>query len=259
MRIPLLNAIGAPRWATLLLIAAILLPAAAIAADLPDYTGPVVDQAGVLSAGAKQQLESKILDYRRQTTNEIGVLIVKSLDNRSIDDFAHDVFAKWGIGKKGKDNGVLFVVAVQERQARVEVGYGLESELTDIEAGRLVKRNSEMAAHFRKNDYDGGVTAVVDGIIAGIAGDYKPSSAKDDNNDNDDQWLKIPIFMGFALIALFIRLIGRFGRGRRGRWWYGGPFGGFGGGLGGGFGGGGSSGFGFGGGSSGGGGASGGW
>ncbi len=241
------------RWLVVALLLSLFAFSAFAAEDLPSYNSPVMDYAGVLSSGAKQQLESKILDYRRQSTNEIGVLIVKSLDNNSLEDYAHDAFAKWGIGKKGKDNGVLFVVSIDDRKARIEVGYGLEGQLTDLQAGRLVNRNSAMATHFRQGDYDGGVAAVVDGVIASIAGEYKPPPEE----DHDDKGAPFPMAAGFILFAVIMGLLRSFGRFRRGGWWYGGPFGG--GFSGGSFGGGGSSGFSFGGGSSGGGGASGGW
>ena len=91
---------------------------------IPPYQTPVTDLGGVLNDQQRQQLEQKILDYRAQSTNEIGVLIVNSLEGDDIENYAHDVYAKWGIGKKGKDNGVLFVMSVADRKARLEVGYG---------------------------------------------------------------------------------------------------------------------------------------
>ncbi|PWB76322.1 hypothetical protein C3F09_00605, partial [candidate division GN15 bacterium] len=170
----------------------------------------------------------------------------------SLENYAHDVLAKWGIGQKGKDNGVLFLVAIQEHKARVEVGYGLEDKLTDLEAGRLVNRNSPMAEAFREGDYAGGVNAVLDGIVQAIGGEYNPPKPKKKGN-------RLPPFapLAFVIFFIIISILRRAGSsGRR----FGGPFiggfGGFGGGFGGGGGGGGFS---FGGGSSGGGGASGGW
>ncbi len=232
----------------------LLLAASCYALDVPPYNSPVTDLANVLSAQQRQELEQKIVNYRAQSTNEIGVLIIKSLDGASLDDYSHDVFAKWGIGKKGKDNGVLFLMSVDDRKARLEVGYGLEGELTDLESGRIVARNSPMAAAFRADDYNTGVNAVVDGIIQAIGGEYNPPAQRSRNGQNP------AAFFGFIIIgivAMIMRLIfGRI-RGGGGRWW--GPMGG--GWTGGGFsgGGGGGGGFSFGGGSSGGGGASGGW
>jgi uncharacterized protein len=235
---------------SLFLIAAV----SAYALDVPPYRSPVTDLGGVLNDQQRQQLEQKILDYRTQSTNEIGVLIVNSLEGDDIENYAHDAYAKWGIGKKGKDNGVLFVMSVADRKARLEVGYGLEGELTDLESGRIVARNSPMASAFRANDYYGGVDAVIDGIIQAIGGEYDPPQSENAGGHNP-----IP-FAVVMIIAAAIFIMRIFGGGMRGG--FRGPFGGgwVGGGLfSGGSGGGGGGGFSFGGGCSGGGGGSGGW
>lgn len=246
------------RIGTYFLIAALTLAAAGLsaAAKLPTYTGPVNDMVGVLSADDIRKLETKVLRYRDSTESEIGVLIIPSLDGRSLEDYAHDVFKAWGIGQKGKDNGVLFLVAIREKKARVEVGYGLESRLTDIESGRLVNRNSPMAEHFRAGDYAGGIDAVLDGIVQAIGGDYNPPRKKSTRSGGTPPLAIIGV-IAFMLVMTIIRR----GNGTHRR--FGGPFsggmfggGGFGGGS---FSGGGGGGFSFGGGSSGGGGASGGW
>jgi uncharacterized protein len=222
------------------------------ALDVPPYRSPVTDLGGVLNDQQRQQLEQKILDYRAQSTNEIAVLIVKSLEGDAIENYAKDAYTKWGIGKKGKDNGVLFVMSVADRKARLEVGYGLEGELTDLESGRIVARNSPMASAFRTNDYYGGVSAAIDGIIQSIGGEYDPPKSKKAGGRNPVSFV---IVMIIGAAVLLMRIFG------------GGMTGGFRGPFGGGFasgglfsgGGGGGGGFSFGGGSSGGGGASGDW
>jgi uncharacterized protein len=226
----------------------------AYALDVPPYRSPVTDLGGVLNDQQRQQLEQKIIDYRAQSTNEIGILIVKNLDGDDIENYSHDVYAKWGIGKKGKDNGVLFVMSVADRKARLEVGYGLEGELTDLESGRIVSRQSPMASAFRANDYYGGVSAVVDGIIQAIGGEYNPPPSKKDRGRNPVSFI---IVMIIGAVVLLMRIfgggmMGGFRGPMGGGWTSGGLFSGGGGGGGGG-------GFSFGGGSSGGGGASGGW
>jgi uncharacterized protein len=227
-----------------------LIAANALAVEIPAYSSPVTDLAGVLDANGKQQLVNKILNYRQQSTNEIGVLIIRSLEGAALEDYARDVYAKWGIGKKGKDKGVLFLVAIEERKARIEVGYGLEGELTDIEGGRLVQRNSPMSDHFRQDDYYGGIDATIDGIITAVAGEYQAPKGRS-RGGSPLPALAIIIFAGVVMV---MRMASRFsGRGGFGGW-SGGALGGFSGGSSGG-----SSGFSFGGGSSGGGGASGGW
>lgn len=208
-----------------------------------------------MSDSDRERLSRKIIEYHNSSGHEIGVLILKSLGDNALENVAIDVFKKWGIGKATKDNGVLFLVAVADRKARVEVGYGLEGELTDLEAGRLVSRKSPMADHFRAGDYPGGVEAVVDGIVVAIGGEYKPAGS-DDKEGKARKGFPIfgALFLGMMVLSALARRR-RSLRGGPGNWWMGG-MGGLGG-LGGGRGGGG--GFSFGGGSSGGGGASGGW
>nr|MBN2278556.1 TPM domain-containing protein [candidate division Zixibacteria bacterium] len=238
----------------LLYIIAVLLAFEFLAAsELPDYRGPVNDRAGVLNRDQIEQLDAKILAYRKLTGNEIGVLIIPTIGNRSLEDYAHDVLRAWEIGKKDKDNGVLFLAAIQERKARIEVGYGLEGTLTDLECGRLVNRNSPMAQNFRNDDYAAGIGAVLDGIVEAIGGDYDPPEPKNGGEDILSLIFPFVFFVMFIIIAIFRRkgIISRT---------FGGPFsGGFGGGSFGGGSSGGGGGFSFGGGSSGGGGASGGW
>jgi uncharacterized protein len=229
------------------------------AAELPAYKGPINDLAGILSRSDAQALETKVLGYREQTGSEIAVLIIPTLGDRALEDYANDVFKAWGIGKKGKDNGVLFLLAIQEKKARVEVGYGLEGDLTDLECGRLVNKNSPMAQLFRDGDFAGGIGAVVDGIVVAIGGEYNPPKPKAQVKKALPA-LMVPFILGLGLLMSLIRRSKTIGK-RFGGGGFGGPFiggmGGFGG-FGGGSSGGGG-GFSFGGGSSGGGGASGGW
>jgi uncharacterized protein len=230
---------------------ALLLLAVAAALRIPPYTGPVTDLGGVLSAPQRQRLAEKILDYRAASTNELGVLIVRDLEGASIEDYAHDVFAQWGIGKKGKDNGVLFVVALADRKVRLEVGYGLEADLTDLEAGRLVSGQSPMAAAFRAGDYAGGIDAVVDGVIQAIGGEYNPAPRSSSGGQASSQ---APLVFFVVVLVLVVFMASRvpyraLRGGRGGGWVSSGSFGG----------GGGGGGFHFGGGFSGGGGASGRW
>lgn len=234
----------------------LILAAALAAQELPSYDGPVTDLGDLLSQGEERQLEDKIIAYRDSTGNEIGVLIVPDLSGRPIEDFTYDVYKKWGIGQKDKDNGALLVIALEERRTRIEVGYGLEGDLTDIESSRLIRKESPMSDHFRRGEFSQGINAAVDGMITAIGGEYDPPKRKSNKDGFPFPVIGLAIFMLFFVLPALRRRRSSF-------WGRGGPFGGFGGmgGFGGGrgFGGGGGGGFGFGGGSSGGGGASGGW
>jgi uncharacterized protein len=237
----------------------------ALALTIPPYQGPITDLAGVLDRQDTERLAERIVDFRRQSGIEFGILIIPTLDGAALEDYAHDVYNRWGIGTKESDKGALFLVALNDRKARIEVGYGLEGALTDLECGRIVGRDSPMAQAFRQGDFAAGVGAVLDGMIAGIDGDYEPP-ATDDRTGSKMMGMQAVFFL--ILLAIIISRIrsrhrlNRYGSFRRGSFGDFGPFGGFGG-MGG-FGGRSSGhssggGFSFGGGSSGGGGASGGW
>lgn len=241
-------------------------PSAASELDISEYRSAVNDLSGILSGSEVRRLEERIIRYRDTTGIEIGILAVKSLDGAALEDYAHDVYQKWGPGAKDRDNGVLLVVAWDDHLARIEVGYGLEASLTDLEAGRIVSRQSIMAERFREGDAYGGFESVVEGIQSAVAGDYDPPEERSGSQPPQAALLAFFTLMMFMMLMAAIarrraRRLGVWGRGFGGA-----GLGGFGalGGLGGfgrGMGGGRSSGggFTFGGGSSGGGGASGGW
>jgi uncharacterized protein len=139
---------------------------------VPEHGGVWVhDEANVLSAQAKAQLEAMLKAERDTTSNQIAVLIVPSLEGDDISRYAIDVFEKWKLGQAKKDNGVLFLISINDRKMRIEVGYGLEGILTDAMSGRI--NRNEVAPHFQTGDYDGGVTAGVIAIIQVIKGEYK--------------------------------------------------------------------------------------
>src|SRR5688572_28062250 len=158
-----------------LLIAATLVAASvATAADVPYLTGRIVDNAEILSAATVQKLTADLKSHEERTTNQVAVLTVKSLEGESVEDFAVRVFEQWKLGQKGKDNGVLVVVAPQDRRMRIEVGYGLEGTLTDAAAARIIR--DRMTPRLKDNDYDGGIAHGVAAIVATLDG-VEPSSS----------------------------------------------------------------------------------
>ncbi len=142
---------------------------AALAVDVPYLTGRVVDNAEILSAEAERRITARLKEHEERTTNQIAVLAVPTLDGESVEEFAVKVFEGWKLGQKGKDNGVLVVVAPRERRMRIEVGYGLEGTLTDAHASRIIR--DVMTPRFKSGDYDGGVEAGVAAVIARLTGD----------------------------------------------------------------------------------------
>ena len=136
------------------------------AKDIPKPSGFVNDFANVLTEQQKTNLEAKLNNFEKQTTNEIAVMTTSSLENEDIDDYTVRVFESWKVGKEDKDNGVLFLAATDDRKMRIEVGYGVEPFITDGEAGEIIR--NVIAPKFRSNDFAGGINDGVDAIIKQI-------------------------------------------------------------------------------------------
>jgi uncharacterized protein len=139
--------------------------------EIPAHGGKWVhDDAGILSGQTVQELESFLKFYRDSTSNQIAILTIQSLQGEDIDDYAQKVASAWKLGQANKDNGVLLLVSVEDRQISIQVGYGLEGALTDLEASRI--NRNEVAPRFRAGDYDAGVRAGVSAIVDAIKGEY---------------------------------------------------------------------------------------
>jgi uncharacterized protein len=141
---------------------------AALGAAVPYLSGRVTDNAEILSAGARERITTLLKAHEAATTNQVAILTVPSLEGESIEEFAVHVFEAWKLGSKGKDNGVLVVVAPNEHRMRIEVGYGLEGTLTDLAAARIIR--DVMTPRFKDGDYDAGVEDGVRAIIARLEG-----------------------------------------------------------------------------------------
>jgi len=138
------------------------------AADIPYLQGRVTDDAEILSPAAIKRLSVLLEDHEARTTDQVAVLTITTLEGESIEDFALRVFEAWKLGQRDQDNGVLVVVAPQDRRMRIEVGYGLEGRLTDLEAGRIIR--NVMTPRFKAGDFDGGVEQGVTAIVAQLQG-----------------------------------------------------------------------------------------
>ncbi len=130
----------------------------------------VHDEANILSANTESQLNALLRSHEDSTSNQIGVLVVSSLEGEDIEGYAIRVFKEWKIGQEGKDNGVLFVIAVEDRMMRMEVGYGLEGVLTDALTSRI--QRNEVAPFFREGNYEAGIVSGTLAIIQSIEGEY---------------------------------------------------------------------------------------
>ena len=128
---------------------------------------PVVDEADIIPQDAEAGLDRQLRDYRDEEGTAIVVNTIQQLDNRSIESYAFDTFNGWGIGSARDNRGVLVVVAVNDREARIEVGCGLETVLTDEVARQIMDEN--MIPYFRAGDFTTGIDGAVDGIAAALA------------------------------------------------------------------------------------------
>ncbi|WP_259757789.1 TPM domain-containing protein [Pseudomonas sp. GCEP-101] len=153
-----------PRWllAALLLCWAALLQAAPVA--VPPLSARVTDLTQTLDAAQRAQLENQLAALEQRKGAQLAVLLVPTTGEDSIEAYALRAFEQWKLGRKGVDDGVLLVVAKNDRTLRIEVGYGLEGTITDVQAGQIIRE--QIVPHFKSGDFAGGIQAGVDSLIA---------------------------------------------------------------------------------------------
>ena len=255
----------APTLAALVLCLASL----AFALDFPPQTGRVVDQANIMTAQSRTDLEAKLKGLEDKSSIQLVVATVKSLQGSDVETYANGLFRSWKLGEAKKNNGVLLLIAPVEHKVRIEVGYGLEGTLTDALSSVII--SSAIVPRFKIGDFSGGIERGVDGIVSVLSGDTAGWQPKVHVRSDDDSSvindLLVPLFPMLIFFLIWYLIGSATGAGSRRAVRQGGrtiiiPYGGrtWGSGWGGGIGGGGfGGGFSGGGGSSGGGGASGSW
>lgn len=213
----------------------------ALGLSIPPLTGPVVDQAQILSADTREQLSNLLRRVNQSGKAQIQVLTLETLDGESIEQASIKIADQWKLGSKKVDNGVLFIIALAERKIRIEVGRGLEGDLTDLVSGRIVR--NVVSPLFKQRRYSEGVTQGVLRIIEQVAPQFLDQ--KEFTNLEDNPTTMPPHVLLFLLIWALLFGFGMFRRYRYGGgssysgWGGGGWGGGFGGGSGGGWSGGG--------------------
>ncbi|WP_179862203.1 TPM domain-containing protein [Longibacter salinarum] len=146
--------------------------------SIPELTGRVVDSADMLAPTTEQVITRQLKQLEDSTGNQVAVLTVESLDGYAIEDYSLAVARAWQLGTSDFDNGVLITVAKQERRMRIEVGFGLEGQLPDATADRIIRH--EMRPRFRDGDFDTGVRAGVTAVVQSIEGTYEPPETTSD-------------------------------------------------------------------------------
>jgi len=182
-----------------------VLAAGAATPAFPKPTGYVNDLAHLLDPSARAALERRLAEYDRATGNQIAVAIFPDLGGVPINEFAVRVEEAWKVGRRGKDNGVLLLVGVRERQVRIEVGYGLEGRVTDSDAGMIIR--NVIAPAFRAGRYGEGVDAAVGELIRLSGGGGPPSTgvrvpraAGGGRAAGAMGWLPIVLFLVFVVL-----------------------------------------------------------
>lgn len=193
---------------------------AAAAQTFPALSGRVVDQARLLSPEAEAALTAKLEALERDTSDQVVVVTVESLQGREIEEYGYQLGRAWGVGQADDDNGVLLIVAPEERKVRIEVGYGLEPVLTDALSALII--HNEILPAFREGYFERGIEQGVDAIDAQLRLD--PAEAQARAATAGRPAVGVPVgpmlVIGVIFLLLFVSVIGglaRGGRRRRGR------------------------------------------
>jgi uncharacterized protein len=191
------------RFLLLFLTLFFLIVPAVFAQTFPKPVGYVNDFADLYSESFERRLEEELKSLEASTSAEIAVVTVTDLQDTPIEDFAVRLFENWKIGKKGKDNGVLVLIAKNEREARIEVGYGLEGVITDARAGRIIRDG--MTPSFKEGNYEEGTEEAVTVLTKYINGE--PVIDIEKPGPRDWSWLGdvLPfLFFGFIYLGSFL-------------------------------------------------------
>lgn len=190
------------------------------------YTSPgkpqgfVSDYANIISVADEQYISSQLSELQSSTTVQVAVVTIKNLGNDTIEGYANSLMKDWGIGQKDNNNGLLILVSLENREVRIEVGYGLEGTITDLQAGNIV--NKVMIPSFREGDYSGGIRDAVD-VVVGIINKTDDASIYSNNSTNnyfDNIDFNSVFFIIFIFGGILLRILSQ-----TKSWWLGGVIG----------------------------------
>lgn len=167
--------------------------------SIPELWGQRVhDEAHVLNQKTIDKLENELKAFEDSTSNQIGILIIQSLNGEVLEAYSLRAAEKWKLGTKAKDNGVLFLVAVDDHKMRIEVGQGLQGVLTDALCNRIIR--NEVAPAFRRNKYDEGVITAIGAITKSIKGEYHVEEVAEDKTG----WIVFGVIFGLFCIGALV-------------------------------------------------------
>ncbi|WP_448146468.1 TPM domain-containing protein [Labrys miyagiensis] len=198
---------GTSVWAALTLALLVLLFASsAFALTFPSLTGRVVDQANIIPAGERTSLEQSLQELEQKSSDQLVVVTLSSLQGTDIADYGYQLGRTWGIGQNKLNNGVLLIVAPNERKVRIEVGYGLEGTLTDALSSVIIQQ--AILPKFKAGDMPGGIRAGVAAIEDTLLNDDSEwrqrarQSAEQQDQGIDPQTIFIIIFFTFVIFVI---------------------------------------------------------
>lgn len=191
----------------------------------PPLDKPIVDQTKTLNQAQVDQLADQIKASRKDKAYQLGILMIPSLEGRSLEEYSIEVARKWGIGEKTKNNGVLLIIAKSDRQLRIEVGNGLEGELTDAESGRIIRNT--ITPLFKNGKFFEGIQAGVTSIQAQVEGRASPDADQERMSGEDI----LSLIMTALVMIFFFTSWAASILARSKSWWAGGVVGGASGGL----------------------------
>jgi uncharacterized protein len=158
----------------------------------------VTDIAGILSPDEKQALERKLVMIDDSSSNQIAVVILPTLDGNPIEEYATKLFRTWGIGNKKTNNGILLLIAIQDKKIRIEVGYGLEGAIPDITANSIIDNDIKLA--FRAKAFYEGIDKATDDIAKAAVGEYKVKREKQSKGKGSN--LILFVFIVFIIVSI---------------------------------------------------------
>lgn len=168
----------------------------------PNYDGYINDYADILTDEQEQQLEIKLGDYDKKTSTQIAVAIVQSLEGEDIDSYSINLADKWAPGQEEKDNGIILLIAMEEREMRIEVGYGLEGDVTDIEAKHII--DDTIVPNFKSENYYQGIDAGTSAIISSIETEFVNEATPVEDFDGSILLILIIVFVVFVVFIIIV-------------------------------------------------------
>ena len=189
-------------WSSLSGFSVLLISAYFLSAlEVPPLRGRVNDLAGILHEDQLHKLENKLAQFERDTSHQVAVLTISSLQGESIEDFSIRVAESWRLGQKGIDNGVILIIAPNDRKLRIEVGYGLEGVLPDVIANQIIRE--VIVPHFRNADFAAGIDGGINAILQTISGEPLRSAKSKAHRHSLFTTLLGTVFMASLLALAF--------------------------------------------------------